>query len=68
MLIKAIYDVLTLLVVMFYIGTYVYILKDASEKGIVRTLFWCVVNLCLPLIGFVIYCAFYRRKDIEKSI
>lgn len=50
------YDVIALMVVILFLLTFVYILKDRKGKSKGVTIVWCIINLFVPVIGFLGYC------------
>ncbi len=60
-----IYDIIALMFVVLFLLTFVYIVKDRKgrEKGI--TIVWCIINFCIPIMGFLGYCLW--RQFVENK-
>ena len=56
MLRTVIYDIIALVIVLLFLLTFVYIIKDRKGKNIGITFVWCIINGCFPMIGFFVYC------------
>ena len=58
-----IYDLLSIIIVVLFIMTCIYIIKHGKGKSIGHIVIWCIINACFPIIGFCMYCVFTRIAE-----
>ena len=65
MLRMVVYDIMSITAVIIHIMTFVIICKDSKKRGALCTVVWCIINFCLPIVGFISYCIY--SKCISKK-